>query len=274
MPTDPASVPVTVAAAPTESPATGATTFLSLPRELRDLIYSYLFEAVYTQSRRNVDLKSKALGGARKKVEADRWGRLAILQASRRVWEEGSRILYGKHLFRFDIGNTTFTKATFLTRRVANLMQDIEISLGRCKTPDSVQILRLFGSSQIPRKSCFIKLQSRQPKPMHSNTIEALKQLTGFKVLTFEVHAPGVVHYWHSDPIPWVSGILAFMQVKLTQALGPGTYANGDGCRRLVFKPQDHRGHRTEKQALGDMGWYCPTLPLAQTGLGKTDTQA
>lgn len=231
-------VPVVLSAQQIPLPATS---FFNLPRELRDLIYSHLFEAVYTQSGRNLHLSIPPLDSGRNTAKAETSDRLAIMQASRRLWEEGSTILYGQHLFRFHVGSTS-SNATFLTQRTANLMQDIEITLGPSKAPGSVRILQLFGTSQIPRKSCFIKLQFRKPELIDDNSIEALRQLTGFKVLTLEVDSPVVIRCRQSGaPIPWVSGLLAYLQVKVTPALGPSTFANGDGYRRLVFKPSDPR---------------------------------
>lgn len=55
--------------------------------------------------------------------------RLAVMQASRSLWKEGSKILYGENLFRFQIGSTIYNTTLLRTRRTADLMQDIEISL-------------------------------------------------------------------------------------------------------------------------------------------------
>ena len=223
-----------------QAPALELTTFFSLPRELRDVIYSYLFEAVYKQSRPIVQLDTPP--GVRPGAGARVSDRLAIMQASRRLWEECSTILYGEHLFRFHVGSTT-PNATLLTQRTADLMQDIEIGLGPCKWQESVRILILFATSypQIPRKSCLIKLQFRRSELLNENVIEALRRLTGFKVLTFELDAPDVVSSRQPGaPIPWVSGLLALIYFSLTAELGPGVYANSVGHRRLVFKPRDH----------------------------------
>lgn len=224
-----------------QAPATGATTFLSLPRELRDLIYFYLFEAVYTRCRKGVNLAVTPLDAIFNRAEATISDRLALMQASRGLWEEGSRILYGEHLFRFHVGSTAFD-SPFLTQRAVNLMQDIEISLGSNKSPDSIRILQLFGTSQTPRKSCVIKLQFRELELMHDTTIEALRKLTGFQILTFEVDAPVFARCRQPGAtIPWVSGLLAYMKDNLTLELGPSVYTNVDGHRRLVFKPQEHQ---------------------------------
>ena len=233
----------TLPIAPTaqQAPALEPTTFFSLPRELRDVIYSYLFDAVYKQSRTNLHLDTPP-GSVRNGAKARVSDRLAIMQASRRLWEECSTILYGEHLFRFHVGSTTLN-ATPLTQRTADLMQDIEIGLGPCKWQESVRVLILFATSypQIPRKSCLIKLQFRRSELMNENVIEALRRLTGFKLLTFELDAPDVVSSRQPGaPIPWVSGLLALIYFSLTAELGPGVYANSVGHRHLVFKPRDH----------------------------------
>lgn len=236
---------ITISAVPAAQqvpvPATRAITFLSLPRELRDQIYSHLFAAVYTQSKRREHLYKTHIPSpcVRDMAGDERSDRLAIIQASRGLWEEGSIILYGEHLFRFDIGSTALN-ATFLTQRTANLMQDIEIRLGPSKAPASLRVLQLFCTPQILRKSCFIKLQIKSPECIDDNVIEALEQLTGFKILTFEVDTPDLIRNRQSGaPIPWFSGLLAYLKIRLTLALGPSMFTNGDGYRRLVFKQPD-----------------------------------
>ena len=172
--------------------------------------------------------------------EAELSDRLAIMQASRRLWDEGSTVLYGQHVFCFHVGSMPFDD-TFLTQRTANLMQDIEINLSPIKYSDSIRILHLFGDPQIPRNSCLIKLKFRRIDLIGVNVIEALRQLTGFELLAFEMEAPAVVHWMASGTlIPWMSGLLSHMQNEMTSALGPSTYENSDCYRRLIFKPQSH----------------------------------
>lgn len=106
--------------------------------------------------------------------------RLAVMQASRSLWKEGSKILCGENLFRFHIGSTIYNTTLLLTRRTANLMQDIEISLYPTQTLESVRILQLFSTSKILRKSCLIKLQFRKIQLMSDNALKTLKQMTRF----------------------------------------------------------------------------------------------
>ena len=227
------------------APARRATSFFSLPRELRDQIYRYLFAAVYTQAK-TWEYVHKTTVYGRDAAEARISDRLAIIRTSRGLWEEGSIILYRKHLFRFLVGFTSFN-ATFLTQRMANLMQDIEISLGSSKASDPIRILQLFCTSQIPRNSCLIKLQSYKANIIEDHVIQALGQLTAFKVLIFEVDVPVVIRYRQSGaPIPWVSYLLANIKDILTLALGPSIFTNCDGCRRLVFKPQDYNRQKNK----------------------------
>ena len=179
-------------------------------------------------------------GCAGSHAEAEISDRLAIMQASRRLWDEGSTVLYGQHVFCFHVGSMPFND-TFLTHRTANLMQDIEIHLSPIKYSDSVRILQLFGDPQIPRNSCLIKLKFRRIELLGVNVIEALEQLTGFELLAFEMEAPAVVHWMTSGTlVPWISGLLAHMKIELKSALGPSDYENSDCYRRLIFKPQSH----------------------------------
>ena len=223
------------------------TSFFSLPRELRDMIYAYLFEAIYTQCKGNAHLTLAEIFCASTPPEAEISDRLAIMQASRRLWDEGSTMLYCKHVFCFHVGSIPFD-ATFLTQRTANLMQDIEINLSPSKFPDSVRILQLFGDPQILRNSCLVKLKFRKPELIGVNVIEALKQLTGFELLAFEMEAPPVVRWKTSGTlIPWVSGLLAHIKAEMQKALGPSTYDNIGCYRRLIFEPQYHRKKEERK---------------------------
>ena len=242
---------VDLATVPTSS-TTEATNFFSLPQELRDLIYYYLFKDVYTQMRVNAFLRNLRLdqpdGGQFSPAH-----QLKAMQASRRLWEEGSRVLYGKNQFRFHIGSENFN-TTLLKRRITDLMQDIEIELhpGKAVTaPEALRVLQLFGNPQIVRRSCLVKLRLRKVELMSNDMIEALKKMTGFKTLIFEVDVPTVVgrrmtcSSGYGRSIIWVSGLLEFVQMKLTPAMGGGTFANDNDFRRLIFKPQDHKKRKT-----------------------------
>ncbi|KAM0797650.1 hypothetical protein BDR22DRAFT_433360 [Usnea florida] len=222
--------------------------FFSLPRELRDNIYAYLFEAVYTQREGNAHLTMAESGCAGSHSEAEISDRLAIMQASRRLWEEGSPVLYGQHVFCFHVGSVPFND-TFLTQRTANLMQDIEINLSPSKYPDSIRTLQLFGGPQIPRNSCLIKLKFRKMELIGVNVIEALKRLTGFELLGFEMDAPVILRRQTSEtPIPWVSDLLWYIQRQMELALGPSNYVNSDCYRRLIFNPQSHTQFHRKRQ--------------------------
>ena len=184
--------------------------------------------------------------------EAELSDRLAIMQASQRLWDEGSTVLYGQHVFCFHVGSIPFND-TFLTQRTANLMQDIAINLSPIKYSDSVRVLQLFGDPQITRNSCLIKLKFRRIELMSVNVIEALRQLTGFELLAFEMDAPAVVHWMTSGThVPWISGLLAHMKIAMESALGPSTYENSDCYRRLIFKPQSYTYfHRRKEEIKG-----------------------
>ena len=237
------------------SPSTEATNFFSLPRELRDLIYHYVFKDVYTQMQVDARLRNLRLdqpdGG-----KASPARQLTALQASRRLWAEGSRILYGENQFRFHIGSEDFN-TRFLKWRITDLMQDIEIDLhpmSASKAPEALRVLRLFGTSQIKRRSCLVKLRLGKVELISNNVIEDLKKMTGFKTLVFEVdvpttlrrRSPGFTRY--RRPVIWVSGLLTFVQMNLAPAMGNGTFVNDDDFRRLIFKPQDNKKQKTGKR--------------------------
>ena len=235
---------------PTSS-ITKATNFFSLPRELRDLTYFYLFKAVYTHTRVNAHLRNLRLDrpdGGKSSLARQ----LNAMLASRRLWEECSRVLYREGLFRFHIGSKEFN-TPLLERRITDLMQDIEICLHpREKTtaPEALRILQFFGIPKILRKSCLIKLQFLTVKLMSNSVIEAIKQMTCFKVLIFEIDIPGVTMRQvpgHPGCSRWRSALLAFIQTNLTPAMGPGTFANDCGFRRLIFKPQDQKEKKTRE---------------------------
>ena len=235
-------IPAVQAVARTRVPSTS---FFSLPRELRDLIYAYLFEAIYTQYKGNEHLPIAGSTGAGTHSEAEISDRLAILQVSRRLWDEGSTVLYGQHVFCFHVGSIP-SSGTLLTQRTADLMRDIEINLSPSKCPDSVRTLQLFGDPPgdppIPRNSCLVKLKFPKLELIGVDVIEALKRLTSFELLGFEVDTPARLRWMRSGPpIPWISGLLANIKPEMEMALGPSTYANADCYRRLIFKPLYHR---------------------------------
>ena len=104
-----------------QASAAEATTFFSLPRELRDKIYHDLLftTGVYTQlyaepyRSRGSDL-----------VDGEPFfplSHLAILRASRRLWEEACEILLKENLFRFTVGYKKYD-TTFLERKIMDLM--------------------------------------------------------------------------------------------------------------------------------------------------------
>lgn len=232
-----------------QAPTTEATTFFSLPRELRDLIYFYIFKTVYTQISLDAYLRNLRLdrleGG--KTLPARR---LDVIRASRKLWEEGSRVLYRENLFRLHVGSTLFN-TKLLTRKTTDLMQRIEIDLYPSKELESVRAMRLFGGSQILRKSCVIKLQFHKADHLHDNMVEALKQMTGFEILIVEVDAPhGIPRHFpatkgYSPFQRWISVLLASLTTDLTPVMGPSTCANDFPYRRLMFRPQEHRRHKT-----------------------------
>ena len=126
-------------------------------------------------------------------------------------------------------------------------MQDIEISLYPSKDLESARALQLFGNSQMLRKSCFIKLQFHKIESMNVKTIEACKQMTGFKILTFEIDAPHAIPPHHLGSAAskhfqrCVSALLVSINAILRPTMGPGTFANDHPHRHLIFKPQDHK---------------------------------
>ena len=232
-----------------QPPTREVTTFFSLPRELRDLIYSYLFKTVYTQISLDAHLRNLRLDRLeRGKTLPAR--RLDVIRASRKLWEEGSSILYRENLFRLHVGSTLFN-TTLLTRKTTDLMQRIEIDLYSSKELESVRALQLFGGSQVLRKSCFIKLQFHKVDHLHDNTVEAFKQMTGFEILVFEIDAPhGIprgypVSKGFRPSQRWISVLLASITTDLTPTMGPSTIANDFPYRRLTFRPQDHRRQET-----------------------------
>ena len=132
------------------------------------------------------------------------------MQASRRLWEEGSRVLYGENQFRFHIGSENFN-TTLLNQRTTDLMRDIEITLhpsNAATAQETLRVLQLFGTPQVMRRSCLVKLRLFKVELMNNNNnmIEALKKMTGFKILIFEVKVPAVAG--RRSPGIWTSHCL------------------------------------------------------------------
>lgn len=133
---DPASEPMTMLATTTAHRAitTPLTTILSLPQELRDLIYSHLdtFRSSLHTVQEGCILVYYTFQ-SRARAVAKTSDQLAILHACRRLWEEGSRMLYRENLFRFLVAFMTFN-ASVLIQKTASFMQDIEISSAEAST--------------------------------------------------------------------------------------------------------------------------------------------
>lgn len=238
------SIGITMPADATAQQAPGAvpepTAFFSLPRELRDMIYSHLFHAVNKSSGEIVPFRMRPSNCVSDRGEFELSDRLAILQASRRLWDESSKIFYGKHLFRFHLGCRS-TNATFLTQRTVYLMQDIGISVCAGKANASLRIIQVLGASQKLRNSCSIKLRFRSSQWISDDMAYALKKLHRFNLLTIDVDE-SVARKW---PQPnrrsgWEKHVLHHMQAILETRLGPSIILGGDVHPHLIFNPQDH----------------------------------
>ena len=225
---------------------TGEITFFNLPRELRDQIYAHLLDlkVTYTQIRAQADFLDVHLDLV-DDMKTRSSCRLTFMQASRTLLEESSRILYGENIFHIHVGSTLY-HSSFLTQKTADLMQNIVISLHSDMDREVLRVLRLFGTSEMTRQSCLIKLKFTQRKPLEEDTIEILKKLSGFKVLTFQLKPTKASH--HARPqglcVPWVSilFLLAYIKKHLTPVLGPSTFSNDQSRRCLTFHPQNYRG--------------------------------
>lgn len=214
-----------------------STTLFSLPQELRDLIYSYLFQAVHPRSGEIVPFRMRPSNEICDRGEFKLSDRLAILRVSRRLWDESSRILYGKHLFRFHLGCSS-TNAAFLTQRTVYLMQNIEISMCTGDVNESLLIVHIFSASQKLWNSCSIKVQLRPSEWITDNIAYALKKLNRVKFLVIDVNEP-VLREWRRR-YRWQENMLHDMNAILETWLGPSIDVADDVHPRLIFRPQDH----------------------------------
>lgn len=228
-----------------------ATTFLSLPRELRDQIYSYSLKTktVYTQ----ISLDACLINLRLDRIEGSKTlpaRQLDVLRVSRKLWEECSKVLYQENLFHLHVGSTLYN-TTLLTRKTTDLMQRVEIDLHLSKELESVRAMQLFGGSRVLRKSCVIKLQFHKVDHLHYNMVEALKNMTGFEILVFEIDAPHGIprRYPASQGISpasrWIWVLWDFITTNLTPTMGPSTCETKNPHRRLKFRPQDYRRQET-----------------------------
>ena len=213
------------------------------------MIYSHLFHAVNKQSGETIPFKMRPSDCDSDSGDFEVSDRLAILQVSRRLWDESSKIFYGKHLFRFHLGCPS-TNAAFLTQRTMYLMQDIEISVCAGKANKSLRIIHLFGASQKLRNSCSIKLRFRRSEYISGKMAYALKELNRFKDLTVDVDEP-VARKWAKPKrrYCWEVLVLRHMKDVLETRLGPSTILGGDVHPQLIFKPQDHIRQKALEEA-------------------------
>ena len=223
--------------------------FLSLPRELRDMIYHLVLgeEAEYCQSRECHAWERDPEFNAFIHKE-DLWPtckRFNIARTCRIVYEEANQVMYRNNTFRFRVMSKTWLRP-LISQRNADIMQNIHIVLGSDKLSRtrSVQFLRMFTSSQIGRKECRIELDLDSPKDVKimPPIFQVLKGLTGFEVVIVEITEKGrSIRPWLSPEYVQARTLWRKMRQDLESALGAYEYARGVSCfQHLEFKPREH----------------------------------
>ena len=189
------------------------------PREIRDLIYSFITprEEFYAVSCVGKTTLAQAVFNARPD--------LRILWTSKAVQHEFLEILCATNTFRFPIyKGDAFMLEQPLTQYQANLMQHVEIDFD--VTVNIAPALQMFRRDKARRKICFITISNDCALSFPHNLFNAVGYVVGFETVivmrTFEEN----------------EYIAARLQFYMEAVLGPSSVCEGVDFVRYEFHPR------------------------------------
>ena len=222
------------------------TSFFSLPRELRDMIYGLILGEGETYRQSGVCYAPVAC------MSKGSWptcGRFNIAQICRAVNEEANEIIYRNNKFRFHLGSGACLNPRII-QKTADIMQNIHIILGsdEASMTRSVHVLQMFTFSQVVRKECRISIRWYDLKDFESMPplLQILKGFTAFKVLVVGLtpyYWAAGVHKVHNQAV----SLWKPMKEDLEAALGKDVSCSRSWLRS-EFRPREHlvqRDHST-----------------------------
>lgn len=219
--------------------------FLSLPRELRDHIYEYLLTTTFLVKNPHTKEKSSSL-------QFNPNTRLAILNVSRSISEEATRVLYRNAHFRFNnlSVNGSYLHETIHRIPAITLLQDITLHVGICAfVPNELvcgeratRLIDFFADLDpgVPRKCCVVEIELYQtiiPSSFDtyitaSDLTDALGRLMGFKTVTVTVDCLRLI--WVESAEEIVEPLFDALSGRLTASLGE---MDTDDVERWIYHP-------------------------------------
>ena len=213
------------AGARSSNPISRESTLLTLPAELRAMIYDIL--------------------GQTKELN--------ILRASNDTYREAAYHIYNNIPYPIDVGYGPI--AAPIRLETAELIQCVRIRArldltqgGIWPADSDVVGISSFSGSNILRRSCEITLDYgrdnfRPPRFGTPVLLKAIGTLTGFKQLTVRVVYPDQCHFCNTHPrtciVHWT--IFALVRCKLDRTLGPALFHSDQQDFRLEYHPSEFR---------------------------------
>lgn len=227
-------------------------TFLSVPQEMRDHIYEFVFltTTFLVKNPRTKEVSSS--------IQLHPNTHLAILNVSRPIYEEAKRVLYRNGHFRFNnlVSDRPLLHEVIHSMPAITLLQDITLPIVIL-----VGILDNLGSGEmattlinsfaeldpgVTRKRCVVEIEIvRDPVARfwrRSNTAvdvtNALGRLTGFK--TVEVKLGYSLHWGDGPGKRRVKSLREALSESLTMKFGEAEKGSDERCFCWIYHP--HRG--------------------------------
>lgn len=231
------------------------------PREIRDIIYRPLIHA----------------------------GKLNILETSKTINEEASKIFFKDRACRMNFGYNTRTPTFFPTQELANKLQNLRFNINyRCRSGvvfdgrfssyglwescdrKDIEHIRKFAGSDISRRLCMISFSvyATAEKMFDPKVLEVVKLLTGFDLVILEIRVEWLDRVPYPESLGKSRGLdnrrfeesFEMARGMLEPNLGPAVLARGTECGgkfpyRQIYYPRKHAENVSRKlaEALGTL---------------------
>lgn len=222
---------------------TTVSSFFSLPRELRDIIYCLLIGEKRTYHRppqQEMDSNDYYISWRLSSI----YNRFAIARTCHTANYEANEVIYKTNKFSFYPMSKEWLSPQ-ISQKIANLMQNIYITFGYDETSrtESIQLLQMFASSQGMRQKCRIRflldyLDDIIVMPLVFRTIASL---TTFQIVIVEMTSvDGSINLWSTPMFDQARASWISMIEDLESELGKVTNAGWPDPRSFKFKPREY----------------------------------
>lgn len=241
-----------------------------LPREIRDEIYGYMLRLNCSNKwRRDSDVYIP-LRSLLKRKPCFRLGKRVdhrILDVSKCIGQEAREVLCWQGIFGLESSPLTFLREISIVDPIMN------VRMGNKLTPrDEIKGFSLFAGAKVLRKAFVMRIDwrmEREHRVMTPPLIEMIKQLIGFKTVTFQIYplinASRMYLTARGDPeealecwreADWDGGFNSFVAAfrrEVEPALGPSTEESLATWHTLathhdvavIFHPRDYLSSKT-----------------------------